>query len=155
LAESFPAHFSVTCHPELGDGHYWQNFDMVVDWPLRFIGDESNPSNVIVEMSGTIKWRACSGFIEGLTFRRPKISSGEKAEQVLLLVEKNAKVNMVNVILDNEGSFGNVVTLIGPGNKGRWETVSIHNGMVGVLMQKGARIDLSRVGCRRCYYFIA
>jgi hypothetical protein len=34
---------------ELGDGHYWINEpNLVIDFPLRIIGDEKNPSHVVI-----------------------------------------------------------------------------------------------------------
>jgi hypothetical protein len=131
--------------PEFGDGHYWQNSNMLVEVPLRFIGDEDNPSNVIVEMSGTIVWRTQGGFFEGVTFRRPKISSGELSSRELLRVESKGKLNMVQSVFDNEGSSGNVATLFGPGNKGRWERITVQHGAVGISMQHGARLELHQV----------
>jgi hypothetical protein len=119
--------------------------DLVVDWPLKLIGDENNASNVVIEISGKIIWRACGGFVEGLTFRRPKISSSERSRQDLLLVEKNGKLRMNHCVLDNEGSYGNVVTLLGPCNVGSWEDVAIRNGVNGVLMRNCAQMSLFHV----------
>jgi hypothetical protein len=118
---------------------------MVVDKPLKLIGDENNPSNVILEMSGTIIWRSNGGFIEGLTFRRPQISSDKVLEHDLLLVETDGKLKLNNIVLDNEGSYGNVVSIHGPGYKGHWEYVSMQNGIIGIALKQGAIIELSQV----------
>lgn len=119
---------------------------MVVDIPIRLIGDEDSPANVVVEMSGTIVWRSCGGFFEGVTFRRSK-SSGGRSSRDMLRVESTGKMNIMHSVLDNEGSTGNVVSLVGPGNKGRWEFVSVKNGAVGISMQHGSRLELLKV-CR-------
>lgn len=113
--------------------------------PLRFIGDEDIPSNVIIEMSGTIVWRAGGGLFEGVTFRRPKMSSGERSSRELLRVERKGKLHMTQSVFDNEGSSGNVVTLFGPGNKGHWDNVSVQQGAFGISLQNGARLELLKV----------
>jgi hypothetical protein len=130
---------------EFGDGHYWQNADLVVDIPLKLVGDENNPSNVTIEMSGSLRWRACSGLIEGVTFRRPKLSTDTLLDQPMLLLEKGAKLDVKNSALDNEGSTGNVATMLGPGSKGTWLSVLIQHGAVGMSLKSGATIDLSQV----------
>jgi len=44
---------------ELGDGHYWLNDPKIcVKHPIRIIGDEKDPSHVVVEFSGNIEWKA-------------------------------------------------------------------------------------------------
>jgi hypothetical protein len=135
----------------LGDGHYWQNLDLVIDWPLKLIGDENSPANVVIEISGRIIWRACGGFVEGVTFRRPKISSGERSLQDLLFVENNGKVHVKHSILDNEGGCGNVVTLCGPCNLGKWEDVAIRNGADGLILRNCAKIALFQVRGTVCH----
>ena len=98
---------------ELGDGHYWVNDPgLDVRFPLKFVGDESNPSHVIIELSGTIRWYAKGGFLEGITFRRPKISGSKRPQTAeLLTVCEGGKLDMVHSVLDNTGSSGNVVAL--------------------------------------------
>jgi hypothetical protein len=147
LSRSIAAIFSkhLTLFSELGDGHYWQNTDLIVNKPIKIIGDENNPSNVIVEMSGTIVWQGRAGYVEGLTLRRPQISSDKVLDRDLILIEKNGNLTLKNNVLDNEGSYGNVVRLHGPGRKGVWEYVSMQNGVAGILLEHGANIDLSQV----------
>lgn len=130
---------------ELGDGHYWQNADLIVDIPLKLVGDENNPSNVTIEMSGSLTWRACGGLVEGVSFRRPKLSSDNLLDRPMVLFEKRAKLNVMNSALDNEGSVGNVATLHGPGTKGNWSSVLIQHGAVGMSLETGAIIELSQV----------
>ena len=132
---------------EFADGHYWQNTDLIVAIPLKFVGDENNPSNVTIEMGGSLKWRASGGCIEGVTFRRPKLSSDKVLDRPVLLVEENATLGLTNSVLDNEGSLGNVAILIGPGNKGSWISVLIQHGDTGMSLKNGAYVELDQVRC--------
>jgi hypothetical protein len=101
---------------ELGDGHYWVNeTELIVTKPLRIIGDEKDPSHVVIELSGTITWKGAAGFIEGVTFRRPRIGdTGREAD--IFRVESGSKVSIVRSVfagtekpthsdLDNENSL--------------------------------------------------
>jgi len=130
---------------ELGDGHYWVTADLLVDHPVRLIGDEHSPSNVVVEMSGTIVWRAAGGFIEGVTFRRPKLSSGDVPTDDLLRVENKGSLGMVQSVFDNEGSSGDVVKLSGEGLKGHWESCLFQNGIRGISLCEKARLEIAQV----------
>mmetsp|Transcript_27958 Transcript_27958/g.42625 ORF Transcript_27958/g.42625 Transcript_27958/m.42625 type:complete len:2205 (-) Transcript_27958:1535-8149(-) len=99
---------------EFGDGHYWvDNPGIEINFPLKFVGDEHDPSHVVIELSGSIRWRSKAGFFEGITFRRPKISSGEGATQGVLVVEPSCKIEMIHCVLNNEGSSGNVAVIRG------------------------------------------
>lgn len=113
---------------ELGDGHYWANEDIVVSVPLRFVGDEHSPSNVIIEMSGTLRWQSQGGWIEGITFRRPKISSGEPVSRELLRIEKGSRLDVVQSVFNNEGCGGRVVTAVEPSAKRLWKGVVVKGG---------------------------
>jgi len=117
----------------------------MVDIPLRLIGDEHNPANVVVEMSGTIVWRAKGGFIEGVTFRRPKIASGESLTAELLRIANKGRVDMVQCVFDNEGSSGDVVSISGDGRKGIWESCLFQRGLNGIALYEGAQLDISQV----------
>jgi hypothetical protein len=89
---------------ELGDGHYWINEDVIIDHPICFVGDEEDPSNVVVEMSGKICWRARGGRCEGITFRRPLIASTALMEpEYLLRVEHDAKLDVIQSVFDASG----------------------------------------------------
>lgn len=46
---------------------------VTVDFTIKFVGDEHDPAHVVVELSGTVNWKAKGGFFEGITLRRPKI----------------------------------------------------------------------------------
>jgi hypothetical protein len=118
---------------------------MVVTMPLRLIGDEHNPSNVTIEMSGTIVWSAVGGFFEGVTFRRPKLSSGAIESIEMLRLEPRGKLDVFNSVFDNEGSRANAVTMVGPGVKGRWESVLVRHGEVGISLQIGSCLEIVKV----------
>ena len=118
---------------------------LVVDFPVRLIGDEHSPSNVVVETSGTIVWQAGGGFIEGITFRRPKLSSGEASCEELLRVEGNGRLGMVQCVFDNDGSSGDVVKLTGEGLKGHWESCLFQNGVRGITLCQRSRLEIAQV----------
>ena len=64
-------------------------------------------------MGGTLIWKASGGFCEGITFRRPKLASGERSAPELLRLESGSKLDIIESALDNEGSEGNVVAVRG------------------------------------------
>ena len=128
---------------ELGDGHYWANDDLRIDIPLRFVGDEHNPSNVVIEMSGSIVWNAGGGFCEGITFRRPKLTSGEHLAKEILRMAPGSRLDMVESVLDNEGSDAYVVAV--QRGKGTWKNVVIRNGRLGVGLEDECHFKLQEV----------
>lgn len=79
--------------------------NIVVDYPLRIIGDEKDPSHVVVEVSGTIQWKAPSGFIEGVTFRKPRINS--RLDDIPNMLEVSGGLILTHSVV--EGNFGNAV----------------------------------------------
>jgi len=86
---------------ELGDGHYWLNSpEITIDIPLRIVGDEKDPSHVILELCGTITWKGSIGWIEGVTLRRPKIAAQLEEDQKLLDLKANCKLHMENCVID-------------------------------------------------------
>jgi len=90
---------------ELGDGHYWlNNPKIVIDFPLRIVGDEKDPSHVILELCGTIVWACAKGWLEGLTFRRPKITNQLKKDDKLLDLKGNCKVHMENCVINGHSN---------------------------------------------------
>lgn len=130
---------------ELGDGHYWANADLIVDFPLKLVGDEGNPSNVIIEMGGTLFWRGKGGWCEGITFRRPKLASEELADKDLLRIEGQGCIHIIHSVLDNESSTGHNVYASGPGKKGSWQNVIVKGGGLGIVVKDGATLELSKV----------
>jgi parallel beta-helix repeat protein len=129
---------------ELSDGHYYVSEPgLMVDKPLKFVGDENNRANVIVEVSGSIEWTGKGGWIEGITFRRPKIAGGLVPSTPMLHLVDRGKLNVIQSIFDNEPSTGATLVLSGSGNKGAWDGVTIrHGGSVGVRMSGQTELSL-------------
>jgi len=134
---------------ELGDGHYWvQEPGLLIDFPLRIIGDENDPSHVVLELSGSIVWKGLRGWMEGVTLRRPKMASGTSAGKEILRVEGNGQIDMAYCVLDNEGGDGDVVRLRGTGMKGKWLDVVLKNAsgeFNGLKIEDSAGIELVEV----------
>jgi hypothetical protein len=118
---------------------------LVIDKPVKLVGDENNPSNVVIEMSGSIQWLAKGGWIEGITFRRPKISSGTTPSCPMLEVKDAGRIDMIQSVFDNDGSTGSAVVLSGIGNKGKWDGVTVRNGgMTGISMSGQISVEINR-----------
>jgi hypothetical protein len=137
---------------ELGDGHYWVSHPgITINFPLKLVGDEQNASNVVVEMSGTVTWNATAGWIEGVTFRRPKIA-GEGSTDDMLKVANGGRVDIIQSVIDNARSSGaSGAAIEGFGSRGRWEGVIIEGGNEqGIKVSSGAKLVLEKVGttCR-------
>lgn len=132
---------------ELSDGHYYVSEPgLIVDKPLKFVGDENNPANVVIEMSGSIHWTGKGGWIEGITFRRPKIVSGSVPSAPMLHMVDKGRINVIQSVFDNEPSTGAVLAFSGTGSKGDWDGVSIRNGGSCGLILKGP-IELKLKNC--------
>lgn len=131
---------------ELSDGHYWASeAGLIIEKPLRFVGDENNPSNVVVEISGSIKWTSKSGWMEGITWRRPKISSSEVASPILD-VDGAGRLDIRNCVFDNGSLPGSVVQLAGNGAKGIWSGAHFKNGgSYGIEMEGNAHLSMKKV----------
>ncbi len=126
------------CFIELGDGHYWLNdHNIVIDYPLRIIGDEKDPSHVVVEVSGTIQWKASSGYIEGVTFRKPRI---------------NSRVDeMPNMFEISGGLFHRQCALVGNyGQKGIQVKTKCSDGN-GIVMKDFSRLSMTKVSVIHIY----
>ena len=135
---------------ELGDGHYWVNDPgIIVNKPLRFVGDENNPANVVVEMSGSVQWTSEGGWIEGITFRRPKISSGKELPSFPMLeIGGRGRIDIIHSVFDNDGSSGPVGHLSGCGNKGTWRDVVFRNGgSAGLHLDGGNEVKVELIDC--------
>jgi SNF2 family DNA or RNA helicase len=130
---------------ELGDGHYWIKGTVTVNVPIRIVGDEYNPANVVVEISGTIVWRGNGGWCEGVTFRRPKIASGEPRKDPIFQIKGNGKINVVQSVFDGNGTIEHVVTMDGLGSRGRWEHVQVKGRKPGNLFSEKDSLILSDV----------
>jgi len=130
----------------LGDGHYWEKDGLVVKLPVRFVGDEQNPANVVVEMAGgTLSWNARGGWVEGVTFRRPRMASGETASSPLLALNSDGRLDIIQSVFDSQGNAGNVVDLRGSGIKGNWDGVVVKGGDVGIVIAGQASLHLKKV----------
>ena len=118
-----------------------------INFPLKLVGDEHNAANVVIELSGTISWYGKGGWVEGITFRRPKISSGEGSSEDMLRVVDGGKLDMVHSVIDNTGSSGaSAVAFEGAGSRGRWFGVTVSGGRdQGVKLDSGARLELLEV----------
>jgi hypothetical protein len=133
---------------ELGDGHYWVNEPgLSIDFPLKLVGDENNAANVVIELSGTISWSGKGGWVEGVTFRRPKIASGEGSTNDMLRILDGGRVDMIHSVIDNTGSSGtSSATLEGAGSRGRWNDVMVSGGREqGIKLDRGAKLELRKV----------
>jgi hypothetical protein len=144
--------FTSWFHPlfaELADGHYWVNEPgLSFDKPLKLVGDENNAANVVIEMSGSLEWKAKGGWIEGVTFRRPKMSTGVPISLPMLNMTGEAKMDMINCVFDNDGSTGSVVTISGSGSKGCWNDIIVRNGgSNGIEMEGEVTLELKKVSC--------
>jgi len=117
-----------------------------VNVPIRLVGDENNPANVVVEMSGTVTWKAAGGWMEGVTFRRPQMSTGDPTSSPILSISGQGKIDMIQCVFDNTGgSTGPAVVISGPGNKGSWETTMIKGAAGGLVTIDGAVLNLTEV----------
>lgn len=130
----------------------------MVNFPLRFIGDEHNPANVVIEMSGTIQWKAPGGYFEGMMWRRPAMQAETTTADSSLLPMLSvfggncetaegavAAVKIIHSVLDNNGTNGAVVT-VGASSMFRGIESVIQNGAVGVSVAgPAARLYLTKV----------
>ena len=132
---------------ELGDGHYWvKEPGLNINIPLRIIGDEKDPTHVTIELSGTVTLNGANAWMEGISFRRPRIASGEKKAQEVLHITNEGRFDMFNCVFDNEGCAGHVTRISGK-SKGRWTQVEVCGGdkeKFGVKVESGSSVDLKK-----------
>jgi hypothetical protein len=67
--------------------------------PLKIIGDEKDPSHVVIELSGRVNWEGSTGFLEGITFRRPR-NNDDCDEKAMLQLESGNSLSMTHVTLE-------------------------------------------------------
>ena len=128
---------------ELGDGHYWiKEPGLHIDFPLRFVGDENDPAHVVVELSGTIRWGATCGFMEGVTFRRPKIASATSDEMLVVI---GGRLDLLQCVLNNHGSDGNVASVSRA--KCRWIGVVVQGSRQGSGLVAASHSSIYLEGC--------
>lgn len=142
---------------ELGDGHYWiHEPGICVEFPLRILGDENDPSHVVLELSGTVTWKGCGGWMEGVTIRRPKMASEKGVGKEVFRMEGRGKIDMAYCVLDNEGGNENVALVSGNGHKGTWYDVSIKNSTqnkCGLRIEGDTILTLEKVSIMFVFYF--
>ena len=138
----------------MGDGHYFINDPgLVINKPVKFVGDEHDPSHVVLELSGEIAWKSPGGWMEGITIRRPRIAVGVIPTNEILRIEHGARLDMFHCIFDNRGSIGNCIS-IGCDASGRWERIHINGGSKGksgILIEKNGKVELIDVSA---WFFI-
>jgi hypothetical protein len=143
---------------ELGDGHYWVNDPgLVIDIPLRFLGDEDDPSHVVVELSGELVWKAKGGWMEGVMIRRPKLVSGTTPTNEVMRIEQGGRLDIWHCVLDNRSSIGNCVSVHGTGAGGLWEKLSVHGASEccsGILVDQSANLHLVDVSSSSLLWFL-
>eukprot|EP01082_Thalassiosira_pseudonana_P006045 g5467.t1 g5467 contig2:591837-593116(+) len=138
---------------ELGDGHYWINDPgLMVDIPIKFVGDEEDPSHVVLELSGEISWKAAGGWMEGITVRRPKMISGASPKNDLLRIESGGRLDVYHCVFDNRGSVGNCVSMTGTGSGGHWVKATLQGASrdcSGLFVGQYACAEL--IDCNICH----
>lgn len=79
--------------------------DLSSDKPVRILGDIADPSRVVLETTGSMRWSGKKGLIRGVTLQRPRACPKEKALvsvveggtlQVLLLSVAGADLSLCN-----------------------------------------------------------
>ena len=128
---------------EMGDGNYYVKSGLVVDKPVKLVGDEDN-LKVALEVSGGIEWRARGGYFEGLTLHRPSIASGKAEQNDMLTVAPNCRLDMFRCVVDNAGGDGNCI-LVGDGARCHSEEVRIcgaSTGKCGLRIESRATVEL-------------
>jgi hypothetical protein len=132
----------------LGDGHYFINDPgVVIDKPIKLIGDEHEPAHVILELRGEIVWQSSGGWMEGLTIRRSSFAKEISHNNEILRIDSGGRLDLFNCVFDNRGSVGNC-TSIGIGAKVRWEKATISGGSenkCGLHVASNAAVDLISV----------
>lgn len=113
--------------------------------PLRIIGDEHDPSHVIVELSGVVQWSGKGGWMEGVTFRRPRMATDQNRE--ILRLHDGGRVDMGVCVLDNEGSQGPVAVVTGAKSRGEWFSTDIKGSEAGAgaMIESGGTLNLQNV----------
>lgn len=89
--------------------------------------------------------------MEGITFRRPKISGAVVARKMLCMEDKS-KIDMIQCTFDNEGGNDTVIAISGRGSKGRWESVTVRGGINGIVMDGPATLHLANVSLHAALY---
>lgn len=91
-------------------GHHWVDGDLLIDKPLKFIGEEEG--RVIIELSGTLTVRSASCIFHGMTIRRPKRC--EKSEGILRTFGGVLRLHQCSID-DEEGAGGAAIAIADKG----------------------------------------
>ena len=107
-----------------------------INFPLRIIGDEKDPSHVVIEVSGSIYWNSSCGYIEGVTLRRPRISSSSHEVLDVLNVAENGQVTLNQCVIE--------------ANVGSKESLSnkTYLNRNGIVVNENGRLTMLEVGAR-------
>lgn len=86
----------------LDPGHHWET-SLCIDKPLRFVGDATEPSRVVIELSDVISVQpgARTEFC-GVTVRRPR----RLQDKGPAIVAHSAKVQLCGCVVNNDGATG-------------------------------------------------
>jgi len=144
LLSTFRSTLFPPCYQELGDGHYFINDGLLIDKPIKFVGDEDEPSHVILELSGTIVWKSYGGWMEGMTIRRSSLAKAVSHKNEILRIDSGGRLDVFNCVFDNRGCIGNC-TSIGIDARARWEKAVISGGSedsCGLRIGKNAKVQL-------------
>jgi hypothetical protein len=78
---------------------------------LKIVGDEKDPSHVVIEANDSIVWKGLNGWVEGVTFRRPRISTDiEVQNRDVFRVKSSCSIHMAHCVL--KGSVGSQRTFL-------------------------------------------
>ena len=135
---------------ELGDGHYWVNSPgLVVNYPIRFLGDEKDPSHVVIELSGSIRWKGRGGWIEGVTVRRSKVQG---ADFDMFCLEESGHFDMAHCVFDNARTPHNTIRLSTVGGKSSWLDITITGATEnysGLVLEGKSTLSLEKVSHKK------
>lgn len=95
-------------------------------------------------MSGSIRWQAKSGWIEGITVRRPRISKEGRNTPEILVVEDGGQLDIIHSVLNNEGSLRSPAIVRGYDSKANWTSVILRGAMIspGLIVEDMAEVEL-------------
>ena len=88
-------------------------------------------------------WGARGGYFEGVTFRRPKLTSDPQAKNEMLVVEGGAKLAATESVFDSQSSSGYVARVIAASFT--CTKVSLVGGDGGLFANTGGFVELSEV----------
>lgn len=122
---------------EFSDGHYWVNEDLSIQFPVRLVGDEYHPANVIIEMNNgsCLEWKGKGGWMEGITLRRPQIASSKIITEPLIRMHSDSRLHMFACTIDNEGSSHDVAVSVLEKASWKRQGLSVKGGKINVVSE--------------------